>query len=399
MVTGDNSVLLTANYSKCKITAYTPYSQETILFYPFSHKLQEEIRDRTIVYCAGVDVEVGSKSKTLVGNQIPSNEDRIVSYAVHFFGPDFSGVSSLNSFSKFSPTINIIETPYVAFTKPGNPFEGAPQFILESLPSKDKKELYKIFSKYINPGSEPFPFNVSIDMITGDGTILQRWNYSDCQLVDYDIFVDEIIATFQFKGSGGPEIRDRSNFSCSGIGFDIPNEKELEPQPIKDKKSLSGERITIGKVWEILNEDDYATRYEIDVSDGELTQVYSTDSVQKFVPISRDRGPLTPLHHDKQYDYGFLLESLPNKERTDFYKFMSKYLNPGKAPEPFDFSIDTLTGDGTTLHRIKYTNCDAIDLVWYLQDSTLIYQFSGNLQPEIREKYLFYCEGIRISFP
>ncbi|NJK78095.1 MAG: hypothetical protein HC944_04560 [Nanoarchaeota archaeon] len=77
---------------------------------------------------------------------------------------------------------------------------------------------------------------------------------------------------------------------------------------------------------------------------------------------------------------------------------MSKYLNPGKSPEPFDFTIDTLTGDGTTLHRIKYTNCDAIDLVWYLQDSTLIYQFSGNLQSEIREKYLFTVKELESVF-
>ncbi|NJK78096.1 MAG: hypothetical protein HC944_04565 [Nanoarchaeota archaeon] len=179
VLTGDDSVLLTVNYSKCKITAYTSYSQETILFYQFGTQLQEEIRDRTTVYCSGVDVEVGSKSQILVGNQIPSNDDRVISYVVHFFGPEFPGVYSLNSFSKFSPTINVIETPYVTFTKPGNPFDGSPQFILESLPSKDKKELYQIYSKYINPGPEPFSFNVSIDMITGDDTILQRWNYSD----------------------------------------------------------------------------------------------------------------------------------------------------------------------------------------------------------------------------
>lgn len=402
VITGDSSVLITVNYSKCKIVDYTPYSQEIILFYSFSKEMQEEIRDRTTVYCSGLDVEIFDPQqvhRTNFQSKVPSKDDRVISYVVHFFGPEFSGVYSLNSFSKFFPSVNLIETPYVTFTKPGNPFEGSPQFVLESLPSKDKKELYQIYSKYINPGREPFPFDVSIDLITGDGTILQRWNYVDCELTDYQTFVDESIVTFPFKSQGGPEIRDRSDFSCIGIRLDVPDEKAFEPTPIKDPKSLSAEKIATGKVSEILSVDDYAQSYKISIFGGELTQVYFSDSVQKIVPLSRDRGPLTPLHHTKQYDFGFLVESLPNKERTDFYKFMSRYLNPGKAPEPFDFSIDTITGDGTTLHRIKYTNCEAIDLAWYLQDHSWIYQFSGKQQEEIREKYFFYCEGIRIDFP
>ena len=74
-------------------------------------------------------------------------------------------------------------------------------------------------------------------------------------------------------------------------------------------------------------------------------------------------------------------------------------MNPGKAPEPYDASIDTILDDDTVLHRIQYTNCDAVDFSWYLQDATFLYQFSNEQQEEIREKYINYCEGIRVEFP
>ena len=36
VLAGDNSVIVTLNYSKCKITNYTPYSQDYVLFYQYS---------------------------------------------------------------------------------------------------------------------------------------------------------------------------------------------------------------------------------------------------------------------------------------------------------------------------------------------------------------------------
>ena len=47
---------------------------------------------------------------------------------------------------------------------------------LESLPSKDKEIFYKsLVSKYINGFYSATPFDVTVDILTGDGQVLQKW--------------------------------------------------------------------------------------------------------------------------------------------------------------------------------------------------------------------------------
>ena len=401
----DGSIIVTANYKRCEITGYTPYTQEFILFYQYTGEMKEEIRDQATIYCVGINVEASDAEEKKypengsVGSEsiVPSSEDRAQSYVVHFFGPDFEGLYTLDTFSKFAPSQNLIETPYDTITFPGNPMDTKPQFILESIPSKDKETLYKVFAKDINPGPEPELFNVSIDLVTGDGTILQRWNYIDCELFDYNIQLDDNALKFPFSGQQGPEIRDKSDITCIGINLDVPRDGELDKQPIMDIKSMKPQEETDTSL--IYDANNRAQSFIVTVFGGELEDAYTSDKFQKVETIIRDRGPLTPMHHDKQYSFGFLVESLPSQEKSDMYEFLSRYVNPGKAPEPFDVNIDTVTGDGTTLHTIKYTNCEAVDFSWYLQDYNFIYQFSQQQQQEIREKYIFYCTGIRLNFP
>jgi len=396
VLTGDGSILATANYSKCKITGYTPYTQEYVLFYQYSGESNSEIRDLTTIYCNGLDVEVYDPEENVSEYEpvIPTKEDRASHYVAHFSGPDFDGLYTLNTFSKFSPSENTIETPFDTITFPGNPMETSPQFFLESIPSKDKDILYKEWSKWVNPGLPPEPFDVSIDMVTGDGTILQRWNYADCELFDYGLRLEDSILRFPFAGEQAPEIRDKSDIACLGLNLQVPRDGELEKYPIKAPAVL--EELDINS---ILDDNSTAQVFTVIISGGELGNIYISEGFQKFETITRDRGSIAPAHHAKQYDFGFLLESLPNKDRINAYKFLSKYINPGKAPEPFDVEIDTITGDGTTLHTLKYTNCEAVDFAWYLQDYNFIYQFSQKEQQEIREKFVFYCEGFRIDFP
>jgi len=397
VLTGDGSILATANHSDCKITGYTPYTQEFILFYQYSGEPDTEIRDLTTIYCGGLDVEVYDPEENVSEYEpvMPTKEDRASHYVAHFWGPDFEGLYTVNTFSKFSPSENTIVTPFDTITFPGNPIETNPQFFLESIPSKDKDILYKEWSKWINPGFLPELFDVSVDMITGDGTILQRWNYVDCELFDYGLRLEDSILRFPFAGDQAPEIRDKSDITCNGLNLEVPRDDELEKYPIIAHAVLTEEFDTNS----ILDDNSTAQTFTAIISGGELENIYISEGFQKFETITRDRGPLTPLNHAKQYDFGFILESLPNKDRINAYKFLSKYINPGKAPEPFDVKIDTTTGDGTTLHTLKYTNCEAVDFAWYLQDYNFIYQFSQKEQQEIREKFVFYCEGFRIDFP
>ncbi len=401
VLAGDNSVIVTVNYPKCRITNYAPYSQEFVLFYQYSDAINEEIRDRAVLYCSGLNIQVyDDENQKIIPTEllpfIPSEDDSVQGYVAHFFGPDFDGLYTVETFSDFSPSQNFIETPFDVITIPGFDFDSTPQFFLESLPSKDKDDLYRYFAKWVNPGLPPELVNVSVDMITGNGTILQRWNYIDCSLYDYTMHLEDSLLKFSYTGEQAPEIRDKSEFTCLGMNLEIGGDNVLDKFPIKDPKSLEEERIISPTIPE---PTERAQSFEISVFGGELTQIYTSDKLQKFEPIRRDRGPLTPLTHDKQYDFGFIIESLPQKEKAPFYEFISSYINPGKTPEPFDVYIDTVNGDGTTLHRLQYTNCDSVDFWWYLQQANWFYQFSQKEQDEIRERYIFYCEGFGIDFP
>jgi len=401
VLAGDNSVIVTANYPKCRITDYTPYNQDFVLFYQYSDTLSGEIRDKAVLYCSGFNIQVyDDKNQKIIPTELlpftPSEDDSIQGYVVHFFGPNFDGLYTVETFSEFSPSGAFLETPFDTITTPGNPFDAKPQFFLESLPSKDKEVLYRYFARWVNPGEPPQFVNVSVDTITGNGTILQRWNYIDCSLYDYNMRLEDSLLRFSFTGEQSPEIRDTSEFTCNGRNLEIGGDKPIAKFPIQSYNSPDQEPIISPTIPE---PTERAQSFTITAFGGEFTETHSSDKLDKFDSIRRDRGPLTPANQAKLYDFGFKLESLPTKEKAPFYKFVSRYINPGKTPEPFDVNIDTITGDGTTLHRLQYTKCSGVDFWWYLQDGTWFYQFSQKQQDEIRERYIFYCDGYGIAFP
>jgi len=400
VLAGDNSVIITIIYPKCRITEYTPYSQEFVLFYQFSDAQREEIRDRTVLYCSGLKMQVyDEKNQKNIPTEllpfIPSDNNSVQGYVAHFSGPDFDGLYTVETFSNFSPSVNFIVTPYDTITVPGTSLDSKPQFFLESLPSKDKEQLYRYFAMYANPGRAPYPVNISIDMITGDGTIFQRWNYVDCTFYDYTTYLEDSLLKFPYAKVQSPEIRDKSEFTCNGMNLEITGDKLLTTSPLSSFNTIDDETSYFPKIPE---PSERAQSFEISVFGGELTLIHTSDKLQKFESIRRDTGPLTPISYAKQYEFGFVIESLPQKEKASFYEFMARYINPDKTPEPFDVNIDTINGDGTILHRLQYVNCDAVDFWWYLQEANWFYQFSQKEQDEIRERYIFYCEGFGIDF-
>ena len=401
VLAGDNSSILSINYTKCEITDYLPFTQDFLLFYQFSETIGREIRDSATIYCNGIDLEVYNEEHQKIISEeqlpyMPTLDDSIKGYVVHFNGPDFDGLHTIKTFSDFSPSINLIETDYDAITIPGNPLDSKPQFFLESLPSVDKLILYKYYAMYVNPGQPPKTVDVSIDLITGDGTILQRWNYIDCSFYEHNSFLEDSFLKFSYSEKPGPEIRDRSEFTCAGNNIEIHGDEPISTYPIRSVNNIETKSGIIPTVAKL---DDRVDSFRISAYDGELRQTHSTENLQKFESIRKDTGPLTPVNHANQFDHGFAIESLPEKNKAPFYEFVSRYVNPGKAPEPFDVSLDMITGGGDVLYTLEYANCDAIDFMWYLQQGSWYYQFSEAGSDEIRERYIFYCEGFALDFP
>lgn len=392
ILSGDDIPIISTFYAKCKIVEYLPYIQEFILFYTYSESDNGEIRDRTGFKCSGIKIIVhDSDEKYEHQANDPSYENRVTSYVAHFYGPDIEGLYSIGTFFNFIPTDNIIRTPYDIVAKDRtNPVGSKPKFMLESLPSEDKKQLYEFYSMYVNPGRVPQLFDVSVDLILGDGTIIQRWNYVKCDITDYILRVDESLLRYPASDELQSEIRDQSQFSCNG--FNLQTGMDLPKNPIKDPKTEQG----IFVKPKTPNYDERANTFIISVFGGEFTDILTGNNIYKFEALRLDRGDQTPSNAANQYTHGFLVESLPTQEKKQLYEFLARYVNAGKEPEPFDVTVDTILGNGDILHRLHYTKCDVRDIGWYLQDATWIYQFNGQQQEEIRSKYILECIGFKI---
>jgi hypothetical protein len=173
---------------------------------------------------------------------------------------------------------------------------------------------------------------------------------------------------------------------------------QINNYPIYDAKSTSpSDELELLYAKEPPIDNDRAMSYRIHASDGELEFTRTTEQVPIFEALSQNRGPLTPLNHPKQYNFGFFIEATPDKDKTELYNYLARYVNPGKQPEPIDVDVEVLTGDGRILTTLQYKTCTAIDFDWYSQDFSFLYQITNESEEEIREKYIFYCDGYTID--
>jgi hypothetical protein len=93
----------------------------------------------------------------------------------------------------------------------------------------------------------------------------------------------------------------------------------------------------------------------------------------------------------------FVLESLPAKDKTAFYDFIARYINPGKTPEPFDALIEMVNPAGEPVESWMYRDCDVKYYGHYLDTSLLLVKYHGQWLPEFREKTVFACNGLHVN--
>jgi len=215
----------------------------------------------------------------------------------------------------------------------------ASYFVLESLPSKEKADFYKLISKYINPGKPPQPFDVSISGIMSDGTTILTTSYKKCQAEEYSIYTQDLAINYQYTNEKKEEIRDKIIFLCGGeaIGEIVNTYPEIE-FTIEESQEDNSPQGTSNGYYVVPNDNDRAMSYVVHFFDGELDELRSFDTFKVF-------SITNPLASSPE----FYLESLPTKDKKGFYDFLSRYINPVKPPERFNVSVDLISGDGTIL--------------------------------------------------
>jgi hypothetical protein len=105
---------------------------------------------------------------------------------------------------------------------------------------------------------------------------------------------------------------------------------------------------------------------------------------------------MMPYYHigDKP---SFYLESLPAKDKQEFYKWLSRYTNPGKTPETVDVGVEILDGSGNTLQTWMYRNCSVLSYQLLLDDYILGFKYHGLWHTEIKDRTLFSCDGLSLN--
>ena len=192
LVSPNNTVLQTWDFSKCKITDYVIFQQDSKVVVSFRHLFIPEIREQLSINCEGLSFDTEQKTNQVnLENYLPTTADSAQTFVVRFHEGKITEPLTFTTFSKFSHLSNKeFEFPMGKISIPiqGGTFEGKPQFILESLPSKDKEKIYQFAHNWLTQSTSPEPIDIDIEFVSGDGSILQTWEYAECDLLDFQIF-------------------------------------------------------------------------------------------------------------------------------------------------------------------------------------------------------------------
>ena len=162
-------------------------------------------------------------SKVTAAQTSLSDDERAQSFVVHFSDGLIQKPLTINTFQKFEATSSK-NTESELYNFPLYKFKDSPEFLLESLPSVDKKDLYRGIDRWMTNSAPVTPFDVDIDVLSGDGQIIQTWAYKNCEPTAYGTFLQDVKNFYQFVDQEKPEIRDRVIFTCSGIELLVPEE-------------------------------------------------------------------------------------------------------------------------------------------------------------------------------
>ena len=109
---------------------------------------------------------------------------------------------------------------FYTFSKIGFVRSAGPAFSLESIPSDDKQPFYQYIAKNLN---KQFPerFEMDIDLVTADGTIIETLNYNKCAITAYFVYSNDSKGKYRFSDSlpAKMELRDVTKFECLGFSL------------------------------------------------------------------------------------------------------------------------------------------------------------------------------------
>ena len=117
---------------------------------------------------------------------------------------------------------SIIKT-YDSFSRVGF-VSGEGNFLLESVPSLDKREFYEFIKDSLDNRNEleQEEININIDIFSGNGMLIETLEYRKCKLSEYFVHSVDSLGKIQFiKGEESIEIREVSKFECTSFTINL----------------------------------------------------------------------------------------------------------------------------------------------------------------------------------
>jgi len=201
---------------------------------------------------------------------------------------------------RVTPAGTLEEQTYDSFSRVGF-VDGENNFLLESVPSKDKRPYYELLKRSIEDKAERAEnkMHISIDLYSGDGEIIQSLDYRDCKVTEYFVHgVDSKGKIFFTEDDGTVEIREVSKFSCVSFTLNLTTQK-IESVIDKILDRIVDEDSDEYR-FEYRSDDPYFSNTPTGNStEGDLFYNSMTNTLQEFVngewvDISGKGGPPSP---------------------------------------------------------------------------------------------------------
>ena len=241
-----------------------------------------------------VVISIASIAILLISSIAYSNLDIIQVYA----GETLSSDNVAKTIQvRINPTGTNLESTFDSFSRIGF-VQGETNFLLESVPSKDKKPFYLLVQKSLESKNNAIlknkGINISIDIFSGDGEIIETLKYSNCDVTEYFVHgVDSKGKIFFAEEDGTVEIREVTKFECVSFTLEI----EISEKDITEiKKTI--ELIDTNE-FEVGDDDSYFSSAPEEAEDGDLFYNSITNKLQRndngtWIDISGVGGPPSP---------------------------------------------------------------------------------------------------------
>ena len=175
--------------------------------------------------------------------------------------------------------------------------EGEGNFLLESVPSKDKKPFYSLVKKSLDAKGTNLKnkgMNIAIDIFSGNGELIETLKYTNCDVTEYFVHgIDTRGKIFFVENEGTVEIREVTKFACVSLTLEIDYSEE---EITEIEKTIE---VIDRNPFEFEGGDRYFSAPATNGTEGELFYNSMTNKLQKFVngewiDISNVGGPPSP---------------------------------------------------------------------------------------------------------